>query len=64
MVITTATNPATRGDRIQDMIIQQVIKVSDTEEFSKVIAGLVQQGLTFSAEFSAGEWVITLTGGY
>ena len=44
--------------------MQQSIKIADTEEFIKVIAGLVQQGLTFKSYKEGGIWIIELTGGF
>jgi hypothetical protein len=44
--------------------MQQSIKVAETKEFVKVIAGLVQEGLTFKSHKEGGIWIIELTGGF
>ena len=41
-----------------------VIECSTTETFTEVVAGLIKEGLCFTAvEYGSG-WKITLTGGY
>jgi len=41
-----------------------MIKVETIEELVKIIAGLVKEGVTFTASKQGGRWEIELTGGY
>ena len=38
--------------------------IEDIEDFIKIVAGLVKEGILFEARKYADKWCITLTGGH
>jgi hypothetical protein len=41
-----------------------VIKVEDTDEAARMLAGFTREGICFDCERVSGLWIITLTGGF